>query len=153
MFFQIKGQHAILIKCKGWPNSREVKASVKRHPPSSLKIRVTRLSLTKKFVDLWSRFVSQPQVRLFRCSHCENLRNSHAILRYRFATCEFCDHRLGYLDVAIAKISETRMQSCAIDLRPASFATIGQVIQMYPLRKFAKLACNLALQICNMRVL
>ena len=32
-------------------------------------------------------------------------------------------NRLGYFDVAIAKIRKTCMQSCAIDLRHASFAT------------------------------
>ena len=68
------------------------------------KFRVTRLTLTKKLFDHWSGFDSQ--------KHGKNMKNSARVSLTR----------LGYSDVAIAKkIRETRMQSCAKDLRQRLF--------------------------------
>ena len=41
----------------------------------------------------------------------------------------------GYLDLAIAKIRKTRMQSCAKDLRTCSFANFSQWLQIINLAK------------------
>ena len=70
--------------------------------------RVTRLSLTKKFVNCWSWF---NQLANSWSQKCDNFPAS------------FTDHvRLGYLDVPIAKkIRKTCMPSCAIDLQQRLF--------------------------------
>ena len=46
-----------------------------------------------------------------------------------------CTVLRGYLDVAIAKIRETRMQSCAIDLQTCSFAKFLQWLHLNNLAK------------------
>ena len=73
----------------------------------TLCIRVTRLSLTKKFVNRWSLTPFEKPRQVLR----------------------------GYLDVGIAKICKTCMQSCAIDSRICSFATFLQWLHLNNLAK------------------
>ena len=73
-------------------------------------VRVTQLSLTKKFVDCWSRFDLQIHGR------------KNVTISLRVSLTRLGEVRLGYLDVAIAKkIRKTRMPSCAIDSRQRLF--------------------------------
>ena len=53
-----------------------------------------------------------------------------------------CEVLRGYLDLAIVKICETRMQSCAIDSRTCSFANFSQWLHLNNLAK--KLSVKLA---------
>ena len=53
----------------------------------------------------------------------------------------------GYLDIAIAKICETRMQSCAIDSQTCSFANVLQWLHLNNLAK--KLSAKLAKNVCE----
>ena len=60
----------------------------------------------------------------------------------------------GYLDLAIAKIRKTRMQSCAKDLRTCSFANFSQWLQIINLAKklSVKLTKNSRENICSVKV-
>ena len=72
--------------------------------------RVTRLLLTKKFVNRRSRFNSQIHGR------------KNVTISLRVSLTRLGEVRLGYLDVAIAKkIRKTRMPSCAIDSQQRLF--------------------------------